>query len=197
MSMTTFLKSALSSLIFLAGAAMAQTELVLAQRGEAPAYVIVLAADAGESVRFACEELQKTIALQTGVTLPIQDDTKPLPPKAILVGAPRHLAQLEGCVFPVSDKPDDAFSLKVVGPHLVSSMAASAARSTAAARCWSASAAAAGTPPGGQCCRGWSTSPFPLRWTKRRCPPSSCANPSGSITLTRRWPTTTRATATI
>ena len=119
MSMTTFLTSALSSLIFLAGAAMAQTELVLAQRGEAPAYVIVLAADAGESVRFACEELQKTIALQTGVTLPIQDDTKPLPPKAILVGAPRHLAQLEGCVFPVSDKPDDAFSLKVVGPHLV------------------------------------------------------------------------------
>ena len=53
------------------------------------------------------------------MTLPIQDDTEPLPPRAILVGAPRHLAQLEGCVFPVSDKPDDAFSLKVVGPHLV------------------------------------------------------------------------------
>ena len=118
MSMTAFLKSVLLSLC-VAVSALAQTELVLAQRGEAPAYVIVHAADAGESIRFACEELQKTIAAQTGVTLPIQDDAGPLPPKAILVGAPRHLAALEGCDFPVCDKPDDAFRLKAVGPHLV------------------------------------------------------------------------------
>ena len=107
--MTTFLKTAMAGLL-LTTALMAQ-ELVLAQRGEAPAYVIVHAASAGPSVKFACEELQKTIAVQTGVTLPIQDDAAPLPPKAILVGAPCHLASLEGCSFPATAYPDDAFSM--------------------------------------------------------------------------------------
>ncbi len=112
----------LSLLLITAGCATItapKTELTLAKRGATATYTIVHAAGAGESILLACNELQSAIAKQTGVTLPIQDDTAALPSKAILIGEPRYLAELPGCQFPEYDKPDDSFSLKVVGPHLV------------------------------------------------------------------------------
>lgn len=105
--------------LWLGAVGMAQEVLTLAKHGEVPDYTIVHAADAGDSVKLACQELQKYIAIQTGVTLPIQDDSGELPAKAILVGSPRYLNTLPGCDFPKTHYPDDSFTLKAVGPHLV------------------------------------------------------------------------------
>ena len=96
-----------------------QADLVLARRGAAADTVIVHAADAPESIKLACNEMQMYIERQTGVKLPIQDDGGALPKKAILVGKPRYLAELPGCQFPEMPLPDDSFCLKTVGERLV------------------------------------------------------------------------------
>ena len=97
----------------------ASGSIVLAARGRPAEYVIVHSATAPDSVQLACKELQEYLQQQTGVLLPIEDDRAPLPAKAILVGAPRHLSELPGCGFPKLLHPDDSFILKTVGPHLV------------------------------------------------------------------------------
>nr|MCR4575609.1 DUF4838 domain-containing protein [Lentisphaeria bacterium] len=94
-------------------------DLVVAHRGQPADTVIVHAADAPESIKLACNELQMYIERQTGVKLPIQDDGGALPKKAILVGKPRFLAELPGCQFPEMKLPDDSFRLKTVGERLV------------------------------------------------------------------------------
>ena len=96
-----------------------QADLVLARRGQPADAVIVHAADAPESIKLACNELQMYLEKQTGVKLPIQDDGAALPKKAILVGKPRYLAELPGCQFPEMKLPDDSFRLKTVGERLV------------------------------------------------------------------------------
>ncbi len=96
-----------------------QADLVLARRGQPVDTVIVHAADAPESIKLACNELQMYIERQTGVKLPVQDDGGALPKKAILVGKPRYLAELPGCQFPEMKLPDDSFHLKTVGERLV------------------------------------------------------------------------------
>ena len=96
-----------------------QADLVLARRGAAADTVIVHAADAPESIKLACNELQMYMERMTGVKLPIQDDGGALPKKAILVGKPRYLADLPGCQFPEMAQPDDSFCLKTVGERLV------------------------------------------------------------------------------
>ena len=51
-----------------------QADLVLARRGQPVDTVIVHAADAPESIKLACNELQMYMERMTGVKLPIQDD---------------------------------------------------------------------------------------------------------------------------
>ena len=96
-----------------------QADLVLARRGQPADTMIVHAADAPESIKLACNELQMYMERMTGVKLPIQDDGGALPTKAILVGKPRYLAELPGCQFPEMKLPDDSFRLKTVGERLV------------------------------------------------------------------------------
>ena len=69
-------------------------EIDLAVRGEAPAYTIVIPADASPAVRYAAEEFRDFTERVTGVTLPIVTDAEPLPEKAILLGETRHTAAL-------------------------------------------------------------------------------------------------------
>ncbi|NLF15995.1 MAG: hypothetical protein GX595_01905, partial [Lentisphaerae bacterium] len=82
-------------------------------------YVIVTPAAATPSQRYAAEELQRFTAEMTGVRLPIQDDTGPLPSRAILLGHTRHSAALLGGAVDLAPLGDDGFRLKTAGGHLI------------------------------------------------------------------------------
>ena len=81
--------------------AFAHGGLILAERGKAPDYVIVIPAAASEAVRYAAEELRDFTEKTTDVRLEIATDVGSMPPKAI--------------VLSVADEPDenDGFRLKV------------------------------------------------------------------------------------
>ena len=93
-------------------------ELVLAARGRPAAYTIVRPAQASASEVYAAEELRDGLARATGVTLPITADDRPLPDKAIVVGA-------AACARAAAFAPDlaarlgeDGFRLEVRGTRL-------------------------------------------------------------------------------
>ena len=96
---------------------------VIAIRGQPATATIVLPAAASPSQTYAAEELQKFTAEMTGVTLPIADDTGPLPEHAILLGDTRHTAAVLG-MSPeavAADREgfgDDGFHLRTAGGHL-------------------------------------------------------------------------------
>ena len=56
--------------------ARGSAELVLAERGKDGAYAIVAAEDAGPSIRYAAEEIQRYVKELTGVELPISSAAK-------------------------------------------------------------------------------------------------------------------------
>lgn len=93
-------------------------ELVLAERGRPAAYTIVRPAQASASEVYAAEELRDGLARATGVTLPITADDRPLPDKAIVIGA-------AACARAAAFAPDlatrlgeDGFRLEVRGTRL-------------------------------------------------------------------------------
>ncbi|MCL2104530.1 MAG: DUF4838 domain-containing protein [Kiritimatiellaeota bacterium] len=101
------------------GAAQPPPPLVLAARGGPAEYVIVRPGGASPSQAYAAEELRKFIGELTGVTLAIQTDDQPLPPKTILVGGGRHADALLGGAPDWSALGDDGFRLVTRGPHLL------------------------------------------------------------------------------
>ena len=94
-------------------------ELKLAVRGQAPQYEIVISQIGGSPYANAAQEFQSFIQQQTGVKLPIIDDTMPLPAAAVLIGPNKHTAALLGDGYRPKELGNDAFILKTVGPHVV------------------------------------------------------------------------------
>ena len=80
--------------------------LVLAERGKAPDYTIVLAERADACERFAASELQSIVKRQTGVELPIVVDGRPAPKRAIVLRKDADGSELgdEGFSFSVEDE---------------------------------------------------------------------------------------------
>ncbi len=94
-------------------------EFVLAERGKAPEYTIVIPAEASPSQQYAAEELRDFTEKTTGVRLPIGTDSDPLPPKAILLGATRHTAALLSNSEAVESLGPDGFRIVSRPPHLL------------------------------------------------------------------------------
>jgi hypothetical protein len=100
----------------LVSAALAD-DLVLSSGGKT-GYVIVLPKDAIPSETRAANELASFLQQIGGATFPVQDESAPLPSKAILLGNNAHLAGL-------GVKPDwaalgkEGSLLRTAGPHLV------------------------------------------------------------------------------
>ncbi len=108
--------SATMSAALIVGAADS-SPLVLAERGQPAGYCIVIPQDASEINRTAAGELVLWTEKLTDVKLPVQTDAKPLPEKAILIGATRYNEQVgaaSGESFPTS-----AFRLAARGRHVV------------------------------------------------------------------------------
>ena len=87
-------------------------ELILAARGKAPAYTIVIPAKASPTQRYAAEELRDFTARMTGVTLAIATRGETLPEKAIVIDSDG-----EGAAA-TSPLGEDGFRLKVNGARL-------------------------------------------------------------------------------
>ena len=114
------------------GASVPKT-LVVAERGKAAEYSIVVPEKASPSQKYAAEELRDFMEKATGVRLPIVTDAggalaeRALPSKAILLGETKFTTELVGthprCVSQ-SDAPwarpyqDDGFRLVAKPPHL-------------------------------------------------------------------------------
>ena len=107
-------------------------KLVVAERGKAAEYSIVVPEKASPSQTYAAEELRDFIEKATGVRLPIVTDAQPMPAKAIVLGG-RHTSsdRLHGSLrsgdtspAAVSAREDtrppdsDGFRLKVDGSRL-------------------------------------------------------------------------------
>lgn len=117
---TTALALALLAMSATAFAAVVQP-LVIARRGEAAAYAIVVPKDASPSVAYAAEELRDFAERATGVRLSIVSDSAPLPQKAVFVGETRATADLlEKAGLPKGrDVGTDGFRIVSCPPHLL------------------------------------------------------------------------------
>lgn len=98
------------------GAALAHAG-PLASEGKSD-YVIVLAQSPLPANTRAAGELQKYIKEIAGADVAIVDDSKPLPPHAILIGPSKHVEQL-GVALDESKLASDGFVLKTIGDRLV------------------------------------------------------------------------------
>ena len=96
-----------------------RADFSVAARGQPPGTVIVRRQEASPSEVYAAQELQAFTARITGVTLPVQTDDTPLPPRAILIGATRHTAACLGAAPDMASLGEEGFRLKTVGGHLL------------------------------------------------------------------------------
>lgn len=94
-------------------------QLRIAERGKAPEYTIVHAADAAPSVVLGVKEFQSYVERQTGVKLPVSTDAAPLPPKAILVGTNKYAKTILGNDYNPERLKDDGFMLRTCDNYLV------------------------------------------------------------------------------
>ena len=94
-------------LLFLLAAPVWGGELILAERGQPAAYVIVLPQAPSESQRYAAEELVAHVERMTGVKLPIKTAADPRPARGIFLGG--------DC----ANLGEDGFRLKADPPHLL------------------------------------------------------------------------------
>ena len=98
-------------------ASTVHTKLILAERGKAAAYSIVVPSKGSPSQQYAAEELRDFMERAIGVRLPIVADTEPMPPKAILLGKTRWTDGLAGTSK--TDIGTDGFRLVARPPHLL------------------------------------------------------------------------------
>ena len=93
--------------------------LVLAERGKRAEHSIVIPDGAGESVRYAAEELRDYVSEMTGVELPIITDgtRQDLPEKAIFIAPPasRLVSKVTCLSFP---RDDDSFRIVAKPPNV-------------------------------------------------------------------------------
>ena len=102
------------------GDVCAANQIVVAERGKAATYAIVVPEKALPSQRYAAEELRDFTERTTGVRLPIVTDAEALPAKAILLGRTRHTdALLKEPVFDWGKLGTDGFRLVARPPHLL------------------------------------------------------------------------------
>ena len=87
-------------------------ELVLAERGKPAACAIVVAKDAGPSLKYAAEELQFYVRKLTGVELAVADAQERVPPPGATAAATIRLEQTD-------DYGTDGFRLTARPPDLV------------------------------------------------------------------------------
>ena len=109
------------TLLLFAVVAMANVharELVIAERGKSPSYVIVRSAQASESEKYAAEELRDFLAKVTGVTLPLTTNAKPIPRKAIVIGEATLAANAKLPKGLKEKLGEDGFHLTVSGERL-------------------------------------------------------------------------------
>lgn len=110
----------LSMVAFFVLAGRAEPMLDLAVRGQPAAYTIVTRAQPSPVEEYAAEELQTFVEKTTGVKLPRQTDTQPLPARAIFVGeGARAKAVLNDAAFDPKALGEDGFRLAARPPHLV------------------------------------------------------------------------------
>ncbi len=86
-------------------------DLVIAERGKASEYSIVVPAKASPSQKYAAEELRAFTEKSTGVILPIVTDADPMPPKAIVLGITKWTNEKEPA-------HEDGFRIVAKTPHL-------------------------------------------------------------------------------
>ena len=94
-------------------------DLALAVRGKPAEYTIVIPGSASPSQQYAAEELRDFTEKTTGVRLPIDKDDRPLPPKAILLGATRHTDALLSDSEAIGPLGPDGFRIVSRPPHLL------------------------------------------------------------------------------
>ncbi len=101
----------------------AHATITLAARGQPARSCIVVRHEASECERHAAEELQTFLKRQTGVDVPIADDSAALPPQAVLLGWTSHshklLESAGAWPFDVGSLGDEGFRLKSCGTHLL------------------------------------------------------------------------------
>ena len=100
----------------IAVAADESSSIILAERGKAPDRAIVISATAGESQRYAAEELRDYVKQMTDVELPICTDEGELPAKAIFVGGTKWTDSIAGCADGLGT---DGFRIVSRPPHVV------------------------------------------------------------------------------
>ncbi len=91
--------------------------ITIAERGKPAEYKIVIPTDSSASQTYAAEELQKFTEQMTGVKLPIINDDRPLPGKAILLGFTRYTEETVG-LTDIKALGEDGFTLKTADKHL-------------------------------------------------------------------------------
>ena len=102
------------------GDVCAANQIVVAERGKAATYAIVVPEKASPSQHYAAEELRDFTERTTGVRLPIVTDAEVLPAKAILLGRTRHTdALLKDQSFAWGKLGTDGFRLVARPPHLL------------------------------------------------------------------------------
>jgi hypothetical protein len=119
MSSSRLFVAALCLAVSLGSVLPSRAETVLAQRGRAPRYSIVHAADATAPFLLAAKELQDFVQQMTGVSLPILSDAEAMPARAILVGPGRHSLAVAGAAAALAELGPEAFLLRRSGPHLL------------------------------------------------------------------------------
>ena len=91
--------------------------ITLAHRGHPADCTIVTRAEATPCERYAAEELRHFLKRQTGVELPVVDDSSPLPERAVLVGRTRHTSSLLAAAD--GDLGEEGFRLKSADGRLL------------------------------------------------------------------------------
>ena len=106
------------AVLFAVTASSAADARVVAERGKAAEYSIVVPTDASPAQKYAAEELRDFTEKATGVRLPIVTDSNPLPAKAILLGETKHTVGLTGAPA-APNVGTDGFRLVARPPHLL------------------------------------------------------------------------------
>ncbi len=92
-------------------------DLAIVEAGRSD-YVIVVAQDAIPAEKFAAAELAFHVKEMSGADLRIVSDTDPLPERAILLGRPRHLADL-GVAPDWSQMGQEGYLIRTLPDHLI------------------------------------------------------------------------------
>lgn len=95
----------------------ADTEMILCDKAKSP-YTIVVSSNAPSPERHAAKELQHFLREISGATLPIVEDSEPLPPHAILLGENKYLEKI-GVKIDFQSLGKEGYVLRRKGDYLI------------------------------------------------------------------------------